>query len=415
MADILFLAHRIPYPPNKGDKIRSWHLLAHLAKRHRVHLGCFVDDPADFAHVPFLQDLCADVIALPLDPGQARVRAVKGALRGEALSLGYYRDARLEQWVEATVSRNRIAATVLYSSPMAQYALSRRESLGRLIMDFVDVDSDKWRQYAKSRRWPMSMVYRREARTLLAFERKVAATVDMSFFVSDAEAALFRKLAPESAARIGTLKNAVDHGYFSPAHKFASPFEADEQALVFTGAMDYWANVDAVDWFAREVLPQIREAAPNAVFYIVGGNPTPKVTALADLPGVRVTGRVPDVRPYLAHGAVVVCPLRIARGIQNKVLEGMAMARPVVATPQAFEGIEATPGSDLLVAETPGAFAAEVIRILRGEQDPVLGERARAQILARYGWEPTLRILDECIAARATSFPSPATGDSGRE
>lgn len=401
MADILFLAHRIPYPPNKGDKIRSWHLLAHLAKRHRVHLGCFVDDPADFAHVPFLQDLCADVIALPLDPGQARVRAVKGALRGEALSLGYYRDARLDQWVAQAVTQNRIAATVLYSSPMAQYALNRRASLGRLIMDFVDVDSDKWRQYAKSRRWPMSMVYRREARTLLSFERQVAAMVDMSFFVSEAEAELFRKLAPESAARIGALQNAVDHGYFSPAHEFASPFGPEEQPLVFTGAMDYWANVDAVDWFAREVLPQIRAALPQAVFYIVGGNPAPKVRALADLPGVRVTGRVPDVRPYVAHGAVVVCPLRIARGIQNKVLEGMAMARPVVATPQAFEGIEATPGEHLLVAERPEDFAAEVVRIVRAGGDPELGARARTQILTHYGWEPSLRLLDDCISAPA--------------
>ncbi len=400
MADILFLAHRIPYPPNKGDKIRSWHLLAHLAKRHRVHLGCFVDDPADFAHVPFLQDLCASVIALPLDPRKAKIRALSGFIRSEALSIGYYRDARLERWVAYTAMQNRLAATVLYSSPMAQYALHRRDKLGSVIMDFVDVDSDKWRQYAESRSFPMSWVYGREARTLLAYEREIAAKVDMSFFVSDAEAALFRSLAPESAAKVAALTNAVDHAYFSPAHSFASPFDGREKALVFTGAMDYWANVDAVDWFAREVLPLIRAGEGDAVFYIVGGNPTLRVKALAEVPGVRVTGRVPDGRPYIAHAAAVVCPLRIARGIQNKVLEGMAMARPVVATPQAFEGIDATPGEQLLVADTPEAFARDVLRILR-EGGGMLGERARARILARYGWDAALRLLDDVISDRA--------------
>src|SRR5690606_39218218 len=145
---------------------------------------------------------------------------------------------------------------------------------------------------------------------------------------------------------------------FSPEHGFPSPFPAGEQPIVFTGAMDYWANVDAVEWFVQAILPQIRAVAPAAVFTIVGGNPSPKVKALAALPGVKVTGRVPDVRPYLAHAAVVVCPLRSARGIQNKLLEGMAMARPVAAPPQAFEGIEAEPGRDLLLADTAAGFAA---------------------------------------------------------
>lgn len=398
MGDILFLAHRIPYPPNKGDKIRSWHMLAHLAKRHRVYLGCFVDDPSDFAHVPFLQDVCTEVMAVPLDPRLAKSRSLKGLLRGEALSIGYYRDHRLDEWVGRISTAHDLAATILFSSPMAQYVLERQNRVGRVVMDFVDVDSDKWRQYAEAKRWPLSLVYRREARALLKFERRVAMAADSSLFVSPKEAELFRQLAPEAAHKIGHLNNGVDYGYFSPEHRFPSPFMDGEQPIVFTGAMDYWANVDAVDWFARAILPQIRAVVPAAVFTIVGGNPAPKVKALAALPGITVTGRVPDVRPYLAHAAVVVCPLRIARGIQNKLLEGMAMARPVVATSQAFEGIEAEPGRDLLLADTPAGFAADVLQILAGEHDADMGRRARKRVMETYSWDSNLQSLDEQIA-----------------
>lgn len=396
MAEVLFLAHRIPYPPDKGDKIRSWHMLAHLAKRHTVHLGCFVDDMDDLKHLPFLEDLCGSLMALPLTPRQAKLRALPALLANRALSVDYYRDRRLAAWVDWTLHHRPIAGTLLFSSPMAQYVQGQGDRAGRVVMDFVDVDSDKWAQYAASKPWPLSWLYRRESRTLLAFERQVAASVATSLFVSHREAEMFRALAPESAATVSHLNNGVDAHYFSPEHRYDNPYAADEEAIVFTGAMDYWANVDAVEWFAGHVFPAIHAARPQSRFVIVGGKPTVAVQALAQLPGVQVTGRVPDVRPYVAHAAVVACPLRIARGIQNKVLEGMAMARPVVATNAAFEGIDATPGEHLLIADAAADMATTILAVLAG-QHAGLGAAARRLVLERYSWERSLARLDEFL------------------
>jgi len=356
-----------------------------------------VDDPADWAHLPFLQDLCEDVMALPLDPRKARLRSLRGLVRGDALSVGYYRDPRMDRWLDHLQSEVNLAATVLFSSPMGQFIHGRSGRLGRIVMDFVDVDSDKWLQYSHSKPWPVSLIYAREQRTLLTFERRIAAAVDRSLFVSPREAEVFQALAPEVADKVGYLNNGVDHGFFTPEQGYPSPYGPGGKALVFTGAMDYWANVDAVEWFSRDVFPRIAAADPNAKFYIVGGKPTARVRALCSDPGVVVTGRVPDVRPYLAHAKVVVCPLRIARGIQNKVLEGMAMARPVVATPAAFEGIDAQPGRDLLVADGAEAFAEAVLACLAPASDSAIGRQARAVVMANYSWDGNLRVLDDVI------------------
>ncbi|MEW5771373.1 MAG: TIGR03087 family PEP-CTERM/XrtA system glycosyltransferase [Pseudomonadota bacterium] len=394
--DLLFLAHRIPYPPDKGDKIRSWHMLRHLARDWDVHLGAFVDDPADWPHAEVLRGVCADVCLRPLDPRTGKLRSLTGLLTGEALTLPYYRDAALDRWVRSKLDSG-VRKVVVYSSAMAQFVMHAEGA--RRVMDFVDIDSDKWRQYAPTKAWPMSWLYAREARKLLAWERRVAAGFDASLFVSEAEARDFRALAPESSARIGHFYNGVDTDYFSPAHVFDTPFSAGEQAVVFTGAMDYWPNVDAVTWFAREVLPRLRQArGADVSFYIVGSRPSPAVQELAG-PGVVVTGRVPDVRPYLAHAALVVAPLRIARGIQNKVLEGMAMAKAVLASPQALEGVAARPDAEVVVAEDAASTAEAVQRLIA---DPgrcrEIGGAARARVLADYTWAPNLARLDALLA-----------------
>ncbi|HNQ05016.1 MAG TPA: TIGR03087 family PEP-CTERM/XrtA system glycosyltransferase [Thiobacillaceae bacterium] len=394
MEDLLFLAHRIPYPPDKGDKIRSWHMLRHLTGNWRVHLGAFVDDPADWAHVATLRALCADVCLRPLAPHAGRLRALSGLLTGEALSLPYYRDRAMTQWVDAKLASG-IRTVVVYSSAMARFVM--RAQGVRRIMDFVDIDSDKWRQYAPTKPWPLSWLYAREARKLLDWERQVTRRFDASLFVSAAEARDFRALLPDQAGKVGFFNNGVDDTYFSPAHGFDSPFPATSRALVFTGAMDYWPNVEAVTWFVQEVLPRIRTVFPDCRLHIVGSRPTPAVQALAG-DGVTVTGRVPDVRPYLAHAAVVVAPLRIARGIQNKVLEGMAMAKAVVATPQALEGISAQPGTEVAVAETADAQAREVLQLLRSpDRARTMGTAARQRVEAGHTWAPNLARLDALL------------------
>lgn len=385
--DLLFLAHRIPYPPNKGDKIRSWHLLRHLAENWRIHLGAFVDDPEDWQHVEVLSSLCADLKLRALDPRIGKLRSLKGLASGEALTLPYYRDRQLTGWVEAKLKAG-VDTVVVYSSAMAQYVMAAPGCV--LVMDFVDIDSDKWRQYAPTKAWPLSWLYGREARRLLDWERRVAAEFDVGLFVSAAEAEDFHRLAPESKEKISYYNNGVDAGFFMPDAAYANPFPSSIPAIVFTGAMDYWPNIDAVAWFARDVLPIILRSHPNAVFFIVGSKPGPEVRAL-ECESVKVTGRVEDVRPFLAHASVVVTPLRIARGIQNKVLEAMAMARTVVSSPQALEGISARLGEEIICAAGADEYAAAVCRVLNGFQ---CGDAARKRVVDDYSWEASLARVD---------------------
>ncbi|GAB4139641.1 MAG: TIGR03087 family PEP-CTERM/XrtA system glycosyltransferase [Sphingomonadales bacterium] len=395
MADILFLAHRIPYPPNKGDKIRSWNLLRVLARDHQVRLGCFIDDADDWAHVAVLRQLCAECHFVPLGPRWAKLRALRGLAMGQALSLPYYSDRRMRQWVAAQGQSGGIDVAIGFSSVMGQYLL---DFPARRIMDFVDIDSDKWRQYAQTAGWPMRLVYGREARRLLAFERTVASAFDASLFVSAAEAAMFRRLAPAAAEKIQALENGVDTDFFDPGADFKRLTGADAPTVVFTGAMDYWANVDAVIWFAEAVWPRVREHHAQARFYIVGGKPTAAVKALDGRAGVVVTGRVDDVRPFIAAAGVAVAPMRIARGVQNKVLEAMAMAKPVVTTPQGLEGLAAIPDRHLKLAANAEVFAQAVCGLLaQPSQAQALGLAARAQILARYGWSATLAPLSSML------------------
>ena len=394
MEDLLLLVHRLPYPPNKGDKIRSYHLLEQLALHYRVHLATFIDDEDDWRHVPRVRALCASSHFGRLVPLRARLRSVGALWHRRALSLDYYRDARLQQWVAALMAERPVRRIVVFSVAMAQYAQGWPGA--RCVVDFCDVDSDKWRQYAQKKRWPASLVYRYEAARLLAYEREVARSCDAALFVSREEAALFRHLAPESAARTGHVGNGVDTTYFSPGFCAEggadNPYPAGQRAIVFTGAMDYWPNIDAVSWFAREILPQVLREHRDVRFHIVGARPAAEVRGLASLPGVSVSGTVPDVRPYLAHAAVAVAPLRVARGIQNKVLEAMAMARTVVLTPQALEGIEARAGSELLLAADAAPFAAAVGAAL-ARPDPAIGIAARRRVEADYGWAARLAPL----------------------
>jgi sugar transferase (PEP-CTERM/EpsH1 system associated) len=348
---------------------------------------------------------CADVHAPRLNPLVARVASLTGLLGPEALTLRYYAQASMARWVQAVVAQQAVDCTLVFSSAMAQYALPAQHAQpgrpdgGPMLLDLVDVDSAKWTAYAPDHRWPMSALYRREGRTLLAYERAAAARAEHTFLATEKEAALFRSLAPESAARVSELSNGVDADYFKPQADRASPFAADETPIVFTGAMDYWPNIDAVCWFATEMLPRLRERHPALRFHIVGRSPAPAVRALASA-AVHVSGTVPDVRPYLQHAAAVVAPLRLARGIQNKVLEAMAMARPVVAAAPCVEAITAEPGRHLLSASDADDFV-QVIEALLADpaRADAVGHAGREQVLAAYGWDARLRVLDRHLEA----------------
>lgn len=410
MANILYLVHRLPYPPNKGDKVRSYHLLRHLAARHRVFLGTFIDDPDDEIHLPRLRDWCADVCAVKLQPRAAKLRSLAGLAHGEPLTLHYYDSPRLHDWVRTTVAAQPIDAAVVFSSSMAQFA----EAVAGLptLVDLVDVDSAKWTEYAAAHAWPMSWLYRREGERLLAYERAVVARSHRSFLVTDKEVALFNKLAPECSGKLRALCNGVDADHFAPQADRPSPFANDEVPLVFTGAMDYWPNIDAVGWFVREVLSGLRQRWPALRFHIVGRSPASAVTALAG-EAVVVSGTVPDVRPYLQHAAAVVAPLRLARGVQNKVLEAMAMGRPVVCASSCIDAIGATAGQCILAADDAATYQSHINHLLAepGWADAI-GDAGQAHVRDDFSWPARLAgldaVLDSAIASRQETETSPA-------
>ena len=403
MEPLLYLVHRIPFPPNKGDKIRSYHLLRHLARRYAVHLGTFVDAPGDRAHIAQLESLCAAHHVETLNPRLARLRSVSGFFTGEALTLVYYRSMTMQQWVRRVVQQRSIRKAVVFSGAMAQYV----EGLDlRVVLDFVDVDSAKWSEYAERRRWPASFVYRREGRRLLSFERRAASASSASVFVTRAEVDLFERLAPECHGRTAVVEMGVNTDYFAPRPERSSPFQPDELPIVFSGAMDYWPNIDAATWFAIEVMPRIAQAMAKARFYVVGMNPSPAVTALAARPDTVVTGTVPDIRPYVQHAAVVVAPLRVARGVQSKVLEAMAMARPVVVSSAARQGLRGEPGKEYMVATSAEEFSSAVLALISTEAASEMGRRARSRILSDYVWERNLSAFDELLDGRTPQLPA---------
>ena len=395
MQELLYLVHRIPYPPNKGDKIRSYHILKHLSHNHRIHLGTFIDDEKDWEYVEKLKGICGETCFVKLDPQASRVRSLSGIFSNQPLTLAYYRNAGLQKWVNNLLDTRHINNILVFSSAMAQYV---NESCStHCVIDFVDVDSDKWKQYSKTKPWPLNWLYRRESRLLLDYERKIAKAFDASTFVSETESDFFKQLAPETAAKVTYFNNGVDAEYFSPENVNANPYQSDTDTLVFTGAMDYWANIDAVEWFAHNILTLIRTQLPSVEFYIVGSRPTARVTALSALPGITVTGSVEDIRPYIAHASLVVVPLRIARGIQNKVLEAMAMEKTVIASPQAAEGIRALHSQELFVEDKKQNFADRIITQIKNGPDMKIGSAARARILKDYSWKRILHQVDTLL------------------
>jgi sugar transferase (PEP-CTERM/EpsH1 system associated) len=300
------------------------------------------------------------------------------------LTVAVYRDEVLAGWVRERLARGVIDGALVYSAAMAPYVCGDDARALNRVVDLVDVDSEKWRQYAGRKRWPASWIYSHEADSLGRYECQVARDFDRTLLVSDQEARILRAHCAAAAGRISAVRNGVDTVYFAPDDQVASPFAAAHPTVVFTGAMDYWANVEGVEWFRKAVWPLVRKARPEAKLALVGSNPTPAVQAMAG-PDITVTGRVADVRPYLQHAAVVIAPLRIARGIQNKVLEGMAMARPVVVTTDGLTGIDAAHGQQVLVADQAEDFADRVVSVLDGSV-PDLGSRARAYVEAHFAW-----------------------------
>jgi len=398
--EILFLAHRIPFPPNRGDKIRSHHILRRLARMAPVHVACFADDDGDQAEEVELAALSHSyrLVRRSKSLAWAGLQAIKG---GDPISRTAFHDAGLAAYVATVLAQVNIGTIYVFSSQMGQYVPD--DFTGRVIMDFVDVDSAKFEAYAAERRGPMGWVFAREARLLRAEEARLAARADVSLLVSHKEADLFSQRLPAGVeARVQALGNGIDSDFFDPALVAAEPNIAAAGAprLIFTGQMDYPPNIAAVERAARRILPLVRQSLPEASFHIVGRSPTDAVKALAALPGVHVWGRVEDVRVWLKGADMALCPLEIARGVQNKVLEAMAMELPVVLSSAAATGIHALPGLHFAVADEDAAIAARIVDLAGNRLAArTMGLEARRLVVGQQSWQSVLAPLAEIMTA----------------
>jgi sugar transferase (PEP-CTERM/EpsH1 system associated) len=387
---VVFLCQRVPWPPDRGDRITTWHFLQHLlARGAEVAVGCFQEEERDAEGVAFLAGRCREIVAPRLCRRRAKLTSLRGLLTGEALTLPFFRHPELTAAVQRWSSPAPDLVYV-YSSSMAQYAMTTPAR--SKLMQFAELDSDKWRQYAAVAgplgRW----IYGREARRLLAFEDRVARTFSRSVVVSEVERALFRERIPGADASV--LPNGVDTAHFTSA----GDGERHPHTVVFTGVMDYEPNVDGVCWFAAECWPALRQRFPDARCLVVGSKPVPRVQALAQLPGVQVTGRVPTTPPWFDRAAVAIAPLRLARGVQNKVLEAMSMALPVVSSPQAAQGLGDVPPGTLTIADGAAATTAAIVDLFA---DPararVVGNAAAAWVRRHWRWERMYERLDAIL------------------
>jgi sugar transferase (PEP-CTERM/EpsH1 system associated) len=425
---ILYLSHRIPYPPNKGDKIRSFNEIKYLSSNHTIDLACLADVPGDLKYRAELEQFCRRVLVQPLNKTAARLKGMLRLMAGHPISVGYFGVRRFQRAVNQWLSQNRYDAIICFSSPMAEYIFHSKMLYGPhaaqpaplRIVDFCDLDSDKWRQYAKQSGFPLNFIYYLEFKRLLQYEKKVNQYFDYSIFVSTNEAELFAEIFP-SAKNVRVIQNGVDTEYFSPnadtptvytsgVERLSSscsysnydrkPFALSQKhpMLLFTGAMDYHANIDAVTWFYHQILPIIKKEFPTVQFFIVGSNPASTVTQLSTHNEVKVTGYVDDIRSFYNLADISVVPLRLGRGIQNKLLEAMAMEKCVVATSKAVEGIKKTPQKQLSIADEPHDFALKVCTLLKdASRRKKLGINARKFVRENYCWKTNLRQFENIL------------------
>jgi sugar transferase (PEP-CTERM/EpsH1 system associated) len=387
---ILFVCHRLPFPPNRGGKIRPFNMIQHLSRKHEVIVASLAETEQELRDGAGLEKHCVEVIA-ELLPKPVRWRQACTALfTKEPSSVAYFRSSALHRRVQQKLREQKFDCVIVHCAFVAQYVLGWEGGLRWL--DYGDLDSGKWAEYGEHRAFPLSLGYHLEAKKLRKYETKLAGLFHQCTVTTQGELDMYASLGASTPCRV--IPNGVDASYFSrPVQE-----PVNSRIIAFLGRMDYYPNIDGILYFAQDILPIIKKAIPDVQLRVIGSNPSQRIRDLAHVGGVTVTGHVPDVRPYLADAAVAIAPLRLARGTQNKILESMAMGIPVVATPQAAKGIHAVPGKHLLVAGSPDDFAKRVIDALQGlELRKSLSEAAREQVERMHHWPSSMKILDEIL------------------
>lgn len=419
MRRLLYVAHRVPYPPDKGERVRAFHEIKALSKDFQITLAALTHSHADIRAAEPLRQWCRNIILAPAGGTPGRIRAGLSLLKGQSATEGYFHSPALDKKIADSAGREPFDLAFAYCTSVLGTCL--KVPARAHVIDFVDADSAKWQAYAQDSPWPKSWLYHAEARAVRKLEQLAIQRCQAVFITSQAEMEILDSQSPH----IHAVGHGVDTDYFAPDANLPAP-NTDEPSLVFTGQMDYRPNVDAVCWFVREVWPQLKRQAPNLTFQIVGRNPTSQVQRLTEIPGVVVTGAVPDVRPYLSAAAAAIVPLRIARGVQNKVLEAMAMARPVIASTGALSGLDVLPGREALRADSPQEWIEHILALTgpSGASPGMsqLAELARQCVLAKYNRDACLKpMVDICreladsaapagqIAASQTASPGSAS------
>ena len=388
---IFFIGQRVPFPPDRGDKITTYNEIRHLSTKHEVHVFCLADGRRDLDNIPGLRRYAKSVTAVPVVGWASKLRALDAMLAGKPLSVAAFNEAKLHDGVTRKFSELQPDLIIVYSCNVAQYA-EHFPQVPR-IMQFAELDSSRWGQFARRSRLPMRWVYALEERRFFAYERHIARAFSHALVCTRAEQRDFERLIP--GVPVSLVGNGVDLDYFRSRGVAKRP-----GSIVFTGVMDYFPNVDAVIWFCDKILPIVQQKIPEAGLTICGSRPLAAVRRLAERRGVTVTGRVPDTRPHLDEAEVFVAPMRMARGIQNKLLEALAMGLPCVASTAAATGTVVQDGAGILAADDPEEFAGHVVRLLRdGAFRAAMAGKARAAVEANYRWDAQLACLDQVIAA----------------
>ena len=386
---VLFVCHRLPFPPNRGGKIRPFNILRHLAEKHSVTVASIARSEQELEAGRELADHCDKVIAEVIPSAPAVWRMVARLPGSVPSSFGYFYSPRLAERIRQEHAARPFDLVFVHCSSAAQYVEDL--PIPRKILDFGDMDSQKWLIYGKVRRPPLSLGYRLEGFKLEREERRLAGRFDLCTCTTRAELQTLESLNEDTPK--DWFPNGVDLEFFSPPDV---PYEPD--TICFSGRFDYFPNQEGALSFCKDVFPRIRAQRPEARLTLVGANPSPAIRRLAQIPGVTVTGTVPDVRPHVSQSAVSVAPLNIARGTQNKILEALAMGVPVVASEIASFGVDVVPGEHLLTAKTPGEFAEAVLRLLDdADERRRFSEAGRARVESRHSWPNSMKALDRIL------------------
>ncbi len=398
---ILYVCHRFPYPPKRGGTIRPFNMVRHLSQSHEVVVCSLTRSAQQTRDAQGIAPHCAEFHIGQVDDRFQTLRMIATLPTPLTASASFFHSVKLDRTIRRLLAEQKFDLIFVHCSSVAHY-VQHVTGIPK-ILDFGDMDSQKWLEYAQHRPFPLSMGYWWEGKRMLALEKRLARRFDYCTAITRHEHQTLLDFGIDTPS--DWFPNGVDNSFFAPVEHV----EHDPDTIVFIGRMDYFPNQQAMFAFCADVLPLLKARRPSIKLRIVGADPSPAVRQLGDIPGVTVTGSVPDVRPYVTRAALTVAPLRIARGTQNKILEAMAMGIPVVCSSIAAGGVDAIPGQHLVTADTPTETCEAILRVLDNPAERArLAQAGRARVLSNHAWPNSMKRLDAIIDRCVSSFATPS-------